>query len=81
MDVYKEKIHSRGSLDKLKLIILVRIYLQNKDMIGDTWAPTASMSNMKYLLADDVKHKSRVHQLDFIGAFLQANIKHRGLVK
>ena len=30
MDVYKAKIKSDGSLDKLKLIIVVRGYLQNK---------------------------------------------------
>ena len=30
MDVYKAKIESDGNLDKLKLIIVVRLYLQNK---------------------------------------------------
>ena len=30
MDVYKEKIQYDGSIDKLKLIIVVRGYLQNK---------------------------------------------------
>ena len=30
MDVYKAKIQSDGSIDKLKLIIVVRGYLQNK---------------------------------------------------
>ena len=50
-------------------------------MIGDTWSPTASMRTLKYFLADAAKHKSRVHQLDFIGAFLQANVKNRVFVK
>ena len=36
MDVYKAKIQSDGSLDKLKLRIVVRGDLQNKEMIGDT---------------------------------------------
>ena len=40
MDVYKAKIQSDGSLDKLKLRIVVRGDLQNKEMIGDTWSPT-----------------------------------------
>ena len=62
MDVYKERIKSDGSLDKLKLIIVVRGYLQNKEMVGDTWSPTASMRNLKYSLADAAKHKTRVHQ-------------------
>ena len=46
-------------------------------MIGDTWSPTASMRNFKYFLVDAAKHKARVHQLDFIGAFLQSNVKSR----
>ena len=36
---------------------------------------------MKYFLADAAKHKSRVHQLDFIGAFLKAKVKNRVFVK
>ena len=46
MDVYKAKIQSDGSLDKLKLRIVVRGDLQNKEMFGDTWSPTASMRTM-----------------------------------
>ena len=72
MDVYKAKIQSDGSLDKLKLIIVVRGDLKNNEMVGDTWSPTASMSTLEYFLADAAKHKSRFHQLDFIGSFLQA---------
>ena len=81
MDVYKEKIQSDGSLDKLKLRIVVRGDSQNKEMIGDTWSPTASMRTLKYLLADAAKNKAIVCQLDFIGAFLQANVKNRVFVK
>ena len=49
MDVYKAKIQSDGSLDKLNVIIVVRGDLQNKEMVGDTWSPTVSMRNLKYL--------------------------------
>ena len=56
MDVYKAKIQSDGSLDKLKLRIVVRGYLQNKEMVGDTWSPTASMRTLKYFLAYEAKH-------------------------
>ena len=79
MDVYKAKIQSDGSLDKLKLRIVVRGDLQNKEMVGDTWSPTASIRTLKYFLADSAKHKTRVHQLDFIGAFLQTKVKSRFL--
>ena len=61
MDVYKAKIQSDGILDKLKLRIVVRGDLQNKEMVGDTWSPTASMRNLKYFLADAAKHIARVH--------------------
>ena len=79
MDVYKAKIQSDGSLDNLKLRIVVRGHLQNKEMVGDTWSPTASMRTLKYFLADSAKRKAIFHQLDFIAAFLQAKIENRFL--
>ena len=81
MYVYKAKIQSDGSLEKLKFRIMVRGYLKNKDLVGDTWSPTDSMRTLKYLLSDYYKHKARVHQLDFIGALLQAKFKNRVFVK
>ena len=47
MVIYKARIQSDGSLDTLKLRIVVRGYLQNKEIIGDTWYPTASMRTQK----------------------------------
>ena len=81
MDVYKAKIQSDGSLDKLKLRIVVRGDLQNESLVGDTWSPTAFMRTLKYFLADATKHKARVHQLDFIGELLQSKLKNRVFVK
>ena len=81
MDMYKSKIQSDGSIDKLKLRNMVRGDLQNKELVGDTWSPTASMRTLKYFLADATKHKEKFHQLYFIGAFLQAKVKHRVFVK
>ena len=79
MNVYKSKIQSDGSLYKLKLRIVVRGDLQNKEIIGYTWDPTASMRTLNYFLIYAYKHKVRIYQLDFIGEFLQANVKHRFL--
>ena len=62
MDVYKAKIQSDGILDKLKLRIVVRGDLQNKEMVGDTWSPTAYMRNLKYFLVDVSKCKARILQ-------------------
>ena len=81
MDVLKAKIWSDWSLDKIKLRIVVRGYLQSKELVGDTYSPTASMRTLKYLLADAVKHKSRVHQLGFIGESLQEKVKNGVFVK
>ena len=81
MDVYKAKVQSDGSIDKLKLIIVVRGDLQNTEMVGDTCSPTAFMRILNYFLEDAAKHKVRVHQLDFIGSFLQAKVKNRFFVK
>ena len=39
------------------------------------------MRNLKYFLSDAAKHKARVCQLDFIGAFLQAKVKNRVFFK
>ena len=61
MDFYKAKIQSDGILDKLKLIILVTGYLQNKELVGDTCSPIASMRTLKYFLADANKQNARVH--------------------
>ena len=70
MDFYKANIQSDGSMDKLKVRIVVRGYLQNNKMVGNNWSPKTSMRTLKYFLADSAKHKARVHQIDFIRAFL-----------
>ena len=77
----QRKVKSDGSLDKLKLIIVVRGDLHNKELVGGTWSPTASMRTLKYFLSDAAKNKAGVYQLDFIGEFLQAKLKNRLFVK
>ena len=81
MDFYKERIQYDGITDKLNLIIVVSGDFQNKEIIGDTWSPTAPTRNLKYFLSDYYNNKARVHQLNFIGAFIEANVKHRVFVK
>ena len=60
---------------------MVRGDLQNKDLIGDIWFPTASMRTLKYFFVDAVKHKERVHKLFFIGELLQEKAKNRVFTK
>ena len=81
MDFYKAKIQSDGGLDKLKLRIVVRGDLYNKELVGDTWSPIASMRIIEYFLADVTKHKARVCQLYFIGELFQSKVKNIVFVK
>ena len=39
------------------------------------------MRNKEYLLAGSANPKAILHQWDFIGASLKANVKHRAFVK
>ena len=81
MDVYKAKTHSDGSLDRLKLRIVFIGDLQKKEMVGDTWSPTAFMRTLKYFLGDATKQRARVHKLYFIGEFLLSKVKKSVFVK
>ena len=47
MDLKKDKIQSNGSLDKLKLKIVVRGDLQNKELVGDNCSPKSSMRTLR----------------------------------
>ena len=60
---------------------MVREDLQNKELVGDKWSPTASMKTLEYFLEDAVKHKEILHQIYFIGALLKAKFKNRVFLK
>ena len=76
MEVYKAKILSDGTLDKLKHRIVVRGDLQQKTD-EDNWSPTASIRSLHMFCAQAARVKKPIFQLDFIGAFLQAKVKNR----
>jgi hypothetical protein len=69
MEIFKVKILRDGSLDKLKTRLVVRGDLHSKSLQEDKWSPM--------FLAHEACLKSRVKQLDFIDAFLQANTQSR----
>ena len=81
MDVYKDRIQYDGSVDKLKLRIVVRWYLQNKELVGYTWSTTASMRTLEYFLAGATKNKAKFNHLYFIRSFLQEKVKNIVSVK
>ncbi len=80
MEIFKVKIQSDGTLDKLKMRMVVRGDLQAKDISEDKWSPTASFRSLKMFLANAARLKARVRQLDFVGAFLQAKMRTRMFV-
>jgi hypothetical protein len=80
METFRVKILSDGSLDKLKTRIVVRGDLQSKNLTEDKWLPTASFRVLKMFLAHASRTKTRVKQLDFVGAFLQAKTRSRVFV-
>jgi hypothetical protein len=77
MEIFKVKILSDGSLDKLKCRMVLRRDLQIKLNMKDKWSPTASFRALKMFLAHAARLKVRVKQLDFVGAFLQAKTRSR----
>jgi hypothetical protein len=76
MEIFKVKINSDGSLDKLKTRIVVRGHLQS-GVVKDKWSATALFHSLKIFLAHASRLKARVKQLDFIGTFLQASTRCR----
>ena len=71
------KIKSDGTVDKLKIRICLRGDKQAELVDWDTWCPIAGFRELKLFLSFAARFKCRVFQLDFIGAFLQAEARNR----
>jgi len=80
MEIFKVKVKSDGSLDKLKARLVVRGDLHDKNITEDKWSPTASFRSLKMFLGHASQLKARIKQLDFVGAFLQAKMRTRMFV-
>lgn len=74
METFKVTEKRWRLLDKLKTWLVVQGDLKNGTLLEDKRSPTASFWLLKIFLAH---LKARVKQLDFIEAFLQANIQSR----
>ena len=75
--VLKVKLTSEGNWDKAKARICIRGDIQNMQTQEDTWSPTSSKKTLRLFLADMAKCNSRIKQLDYIGAFLQAPVRSK----
>jgi hypothetical protein len=83
METNKTKLNSEGGLYKLKCRIVVRRDMQKKHeaSIEDTYSQSASFRVLKMFLADEARHKCRIHQCGVVGAFLQAKMRSRVYIK
>ena len=72
---------TQGTLEKLKARIVVRGDIQKTTTNEDPWSGTVASRTMKLFLATAAKLKKAVKQIDFISAFIQANVRGRHFVK
>ena len=79
--VYKAKINSDGTLDKLKTRIVARGDMMQGVDFGDTWAPMASLRLLRLFCAEAARVGGIIKQLDFIGASLQAKVGNRVFIQ
>ena len=79
--VYKTKLNANGTLNKLKARIVVRGDLQKLRPGENVWSPTASMRLLKTFVANAAQEGKEIKQVDFIAAYLQANVRESVFVK
>ena len=63
--VLRAKLNSHGGLDKIKVRVCLRDDMQIKDELNP-WSPTASSRLLRCFIADAIKNKAQIFQLDFI---------------
>jgi len=79
-EIYKAKTRSDGRIDKLKTRFAIRGDLDKGKNDENNWAPTASFRLLRFVLAEAARLKCRVYQVDFVSAYLQANMDRRVFV-
>ena len=74
--VYRQKINKEGKITKLKARLVIRGFLQVKgiDYI-DTFVSTIIPLTWRILLTLAVINDWEIEQIDFIGAFLNSDLK------
>ena len=77
MEVYRCKLDKDGLVDKLKCRIVFRGDLYDPADPQDPWNPHASFLALKVFLAECARLGIFPHQIDFVLAYLQANMRER----
>ena len=75
---FRVKLNPDGTIEKLKTRIALRGDMMTDNVsIGDTWCPNAGFRAYKMYLAFAAMMKVRIYQLDYVAAFLQADVLGR----
>ncbi|KAG7349250.1 reverse transcriptase RNA-dependent DNA polymerase [Nitzschia inconspicua] len=75
---FRVKLTKDGMIEKLKSRIALRGDLMRDNVeIPDTWCPIAGFRAFKMFLAMAAHYKKRIYQLDYVAAFLQADVLGR----
>jgi hypothetical protein len=79
---YRVKLTSEGQVDKLKTRIALRgDMMKDEAFTHSTWCPIAGFSALKIFIAFAAECRQRGYQLDFVAAFLQAEVIGRKFIK
>jgi hypothetical protein len=75
---HRVKLNSDGSVEKLKTRIALRGDLMRENVFTpDTWCPIGGFRALKIFLAFAAECRQRIYQLDYVAAFLQADVLGR----
>ncbi|KAG7340238.1 reverse transcriptase RNA-dependent DNA polymerase [Nitzschia inconspicua] len=75
---FRVKLTKEGLIEKLKSRIALRGDLMRDNVeIPDTWCPIAGFRAFKMFLAMAAHYRKRIYQLDYVAAFLQADVLGR----
>jgi hypothetical protein len=79
---YGVKLTTDGTVDKLKTRIELREdMIKGNTFIHNTWCPIAGFRALKMFLASAAECRQGVYLLDFVAAFLQADVISRKFTK
>lgn len=74
--VLRTKFNPDGSVERRKARLVVKGFSQRKDVdYFKTFAPVARLESVRMVMALAVEKKLDVHQLDFVSAYLNGEIK------
>ena len=79
--VFRCKITKDGLIDKLKTRVVFRGDLHNPAEPMDPWNPHASFLTLKIFLANCARRGTYPRQVDFLLAYLQADMRERVFIK